>query len=160
MSTKRGYGRTALKIVGAVVFLLAGGLALVADGMLCGPVSSWMRPHPAGGPHYYLSFNHFCWPFSPVSPAPDGMRPGKAAHNVLEAVFDDKRRVTTLTSWNEKGRIFWRQTTTYHPNGRVATLTEGQIGDTWKRAEYDMRGNLLREAPVEPPSDTAWQPAR
>ena len=160
MSKTRGRWGMALKIAALLVVVAAGGLALLADGVLCGPVSSWWRPHPAGGPHYYLSFNHLCWPFSPVSPAPDGMRPGRAQHNVLEASFDEKRRISTLTSWDEKGKLFWRQTTTYHPNGRVATLSEGQIGDKWKRAEYDTRGNLLREIAIEPPTDTVWQPAK
>ena len=159
MSTRRRPWHTWLGVIGAVALLLAGGLAFAADGMLCGPVSSWMRPHPVGGPNFYKSFNHRCGPFSPVDPAPAGMRPGQVPHNVIEAYFDHERRITMLTSWNSDARMFWRQTTTYHPNGRVATHAEGQIGDKWKRTEYDTRGNLLREIAIEPPAETSWKPA-
>lgn len=145
----------ALAIVALLIALPAW---LFADALVCGPVTRTLLPKKTGGPHYYESFNHLCTPWHPVGEAPAGARPN-ATTSLVEAFFDAKGRVIKLSKYEAGGKLFWRHEITYDDNGWVKTLVHGQVGDAWKRSEYD-RWTLVREVPVPAPADLVWQPPK
>lgn len=152
-------GKRLLLIALAIVaVLIVVPVWFVADGLVCGPVSRALLPKKTGGPHYYETFNHLCTPWHPVGEVPPGARPDNTP-SLVEAYFDGAGRVVKLSKYFETGKLFWRRETTYDAAGWIKTEVHGQVGDAWKRSEYD-RGKLVREVPAAPPVDLVWQPPK
>ena len=143
-----------LRRIGKIfLFALAGLIVmgyLFVDAVSCGPVSKTFLPGHGltGGPHYFQTFNHGCWPWDPQSLYTDGTTPEKTEFQVIAAWFDDKQRLIKTQKYLDRGKPDWWQEISYDARGKLRTVKTGGSSAT-RLYEYE-NGWLVRESEISP----------